>query len=104
MDYLTEGTNREYEEMLKAGCTPYSWAELLNAISALGYALDRTLGFVYNNMSNKNKYRAKSIGIIEADTKLHFSHLEARRDENYKRLQELRVDAVCIYGGRIVEL
>ena len=78
--------------------------ELLKELSRLGYKIDSSLSFNYNNNLNRETYKARSIYIIEDDSKLNFANIHARRDSNFKALQNIRFRVEVIDHGRTWEL
>jgi hypothetical protein len=51
-------------------------------------------------------YPAINTGVKEVDTGLQFCHIDARRDENFKTLQEWRSDCrlFAVVRGSILEI
>ena len=88
----------EYEAKYRRsiGCPEYITISLLKAeIEKLGYTFDRTMDcrFTAQYISGERigrSYPAMNTGLIEMDTGLSAFHYQARRDENFERLQELR--------------
>lgn len=100
----SDDTELEAFVMLHCGMDLISVDCLSNALDALGYAIDRKMSFNYFNTGNERHYKARSIYIIEKDTRLSFAHVEAKRDKNFKSLQALRFGTFCFSAGRIWEL
>ena len=78
--------------------------ELLKELDRLGYEIDLSLSFNYINNLNRKSYKARSIYIREADTGLSFANIYARRDVNFKALQDIRFRVEVIERGRTWEL
>jgi len=102
----TDQTEEEAFEMIKAGMIMLTAQDLINELQRLGYKIEGTNGMSFNyfNTGNKRKYKARSISIIEADTKMSFAHVDARRDDNFKALQALRYNHFAYDKERIWEL
>lgn len=72
----------------------------------LGYKLDRA-GDCYGTSTNMTGPRAGTTfpeittGLKEMDSGLSAFHFQARRDHNYRRMQELRMKVFAIVKGRI---
>jgi hypothetical protein len=99
-----EGLQAERKSMLAAGMEQLSKSELLNRLDRLGYKILAVDSFNYGNNGNANRYPARSIYIIEKDSKLSFANIDARRGENFKALQQLRYSSFAIVVGRLYEL
>ena len=93
--------NRTYNPYNKETMTK---DELLSELDKLGYEIDKSMSFNYMNCSNGESYKAKACYIVEKDTKLSFSNIDARKDNNFERLQELRFWIEVTHKGRIYEL
>ena len=78
--------------------------ELMSTLDKLGYKISKEDSFNYYNSGNEVKYEAKSCFIIEKDSGLSFANIYARRDNNFRALQELRYNAEIIVSGRIWEI
>jgi len=78
--------------------------ELLNTLDTLGYKISKQDSFNYYNSGNEVKYPAKSCYIVEKDSGLSFANIYARRDSNFRALQELRRNEEVIVKGRVWEL
>lgn len=89
---------------------PIPLSTLLARIAALGYSVDRRLDtpgeakYVAGRYAGTS-YPINSLYVIETDTRRSFSHVEARRDENFQRLQkDIRLGGLfAVVRGRIVE-
>lgn len=80
-------------------------------VAELGYRLDRSSDCrgSARYMSGERagvSYPCLTTGIVEADTGMSFAHVDARRDENFDRLQKLRFsgEEFAVVGGYILDL
>lgn len=96
--------NAEINQMLNAGMAQLSLMEMFNKIDSLGYKIDKSMSFCYFNQGNANHWAAKSCYVVEKDTGLSFANINAREDENYKALQELRRSTFTLHKGRLWEI
>ena len=76
----------------------------MNELSRLGYKIDSSLSFNYNNNLNKKAYKARSIYIREISSGFGCCNIHARRDANFKALQDIRFRVEVIERGRTWEL
>jgi len=78
--------------------------QLVFDLAQLGYKIEEESSFNYYNTANEDKWLARSCYIIEIDTRLSFANINARRDDNFKKLQALRTERDYIINGRRYEL
>lgn len=80
--------------------------DLDRALAALGYRIDDALSFNYvNNLNPGPSYPARSCYIVESDTGIGFAHYkDARRDENFRALQDFRFQPNPVIRGRVYEI
>ncbi len=78
--------------------------ELKNILDNLGYKISESDSFNYFNSANKDKWNARSCYIVEKDSGLSFANIYARRDANFKALQEFRYNANIIIKNRVYEI
>lgn len=77
----------------------------LKAIQELNYTVNASQSFHYtNNLNPGNPVKARSVRIIEADTKRSYANVNARRDANFEALQNLRKNHVVKKGDIIWEI
>lgn len=77
---------------------------LKNRLNELGYEIEESSSFNYtNNLNHGKTWKARACYIVESDSKLGFANVNARRDKNFKLLQEFRQNEFEI-AGRIYEL
>jgi hypothetical protein len=94
------------------GYRPVTMAELDRQLHDLGYARHRSIGFcaytarIVVGEGEGDTYPAKSIYIVEADTRMSAFHFQARRDEKFRRLQETRGEGslFAVVRGYIVDI
>ena len=73
-------------------------------LAELGYKISEEDSFNYVNKGNPPQvWNARSCYIVEADTNIGFANIYARRDGNFKALQELRGQEFII-NNRVYEL
>lgn len=69
--------------------------EALKLISRLGYQIDKSSSFSYtNNLNASGTYKARSLYLVQKDDKVSAFNVDARRDENFKKLQEFRRNVI----------
>lgn len=78
--------------------------QFLDKLEALGYKLETELCENYHNTANKVPYLAKSIYIAQKDNGVSAYNVNARRDDNFKALQQLRQETFVFDNNRIWEL
>lgn len=98
------GLNVEIESSLHAGMRQVTLRELDAELKALGYqrALDMRASCIAKNMDTGNTYPCVTYGVSEVDTGMSAFHVNARRDERFKALQELRRWTFVVQRGAIV--
>ena len=101
----------ELAERAKRGFYPVTIKEMNDRLNAIGYELNRERDCYSNNrwMTGPRagqSYPAINTGVREMDTKLEFCNVDARRDNNFKALQELRSDDAlfAVVRGCILEI
>ena len=95
-------TKKEVKHLIDGGMTQLDKEEFLNILSSLGYKTVES--FNYINSSNEITYKAKGFRIIEKDTGLSFANVDARKDDNLRKLQEMRFSSFVYSNDRIWEL
>ena len=93
------------------GLEPKTVAGIRAALAEIGYKMDRSCDArgVTRYLSGEfagATYPATTVYIVEADTGVSFANYrEARRDENFRRLQEMRRSGglYAVVGDRILE-
>lgn len=63
-------------------------AELTERLRSLGYSISPLSSSYLNNLNPGPPYKARSIYVIESDTGLSAFHVDARRDLNFRILQD----------------
>jgi hypothetical protein len=82
-----------------------SKAELVQTLADLGYRINEAHSFTYTNSANPGPpYQARAVAIVEFDTGLSFANVGARRDSNFKALQNMRRTADVRIYGKVYEL
>lgn len=82
-----------------------SKTELVELLADLGYKIDESLSFNYvNNLNPGPSYKARAVSIVQADDGSSFAHVDARRDDNFRRLQALRFNQDILIRGRVWEI
>lgn len=92
-----------------AGNPPTTIKHITAQLAALGYRLDRTTDCrsVSRWMSGPragSTYPVITTDVIEIDTRLSFANIYARRDANFKALQELRDTLHAVTQNAILEI
>jgi signal recognition particle subunit SEC65 len=77
-----------------------SKSQLVSKLKKLGYKIEEESSFNYFNIANEEHWKARSCYIIEIDTGLSFANVNARRDNDFNKLQEFRDEDVIINGRR----
>ena len=102
---LGESTEQERRSLLDSGMNELTKREFQAELARLGYRVATdSKTFCYVNRGNKRHYLAKSVFIEEIDSKLHFCNVNARRDDNFRALQDLRYNSFVYHCSRIWEL
>ena len=79
--------------------------QLVAELLAIGYRIDARCSFNYLNNFNKGPaYAARHCYVVEADTGIGFANVAARRDANFRTLQEWRGGGDVLIKGRLYEL
>lgn len=86
-----------------------SVAQLDAELAALGYRRNKAMRCACNARWMSGSRAGKSwpcvtFGVSEADTGLSAFNVDARRDDRFTALQELRRHAYCVSHGAIVEV
>ena len=98
---ITPGTQAEVDDMLAHEMRQLTPGELSAELAELGYELDYSLAFYYHNTSNKFHFHARSLDVREIDTKIGFAHIDSRKDDNFRKLQQLRMETFIFHKGQI---
>lgn len=101
---MAHGLDREIESSLKAGMRQVSLQQLDAELVALGYVrdTDTRCACTAKNLTTGNTYPCVTFGVKESDSGLSAFHVAARRDDNFRRLQELRFWTFVVSRGSIV--
>jgi hypothetical protein len=110
MKQFKEHLEKELADRRANGQTPVTLTQMKQILGNLGYRLDRSMDcrHVARYMAGPKagrSYPAISTGIKEIDTGKSAFHFEARRDDNFKKLQEMRFNESCfaVVHGCILE-
>lgn len=102
---------RELERRRARGYAPVTVAEMKARLAHLGYKLDRTMDCVGTPRYMAGPHAGESYpaivtGVREIDTNLSFANVDARRDENFEALQQLRFEGslFAVIRGRLLEI
>ena len=91
------------EYLQKNGEERISVAELDRRLLALGYERQKDMTAIGPvRCSDGVVYTGINYGVREIDTKMHAFHVDARRDRNFRDLQEMRQSVFCVVNGRIL--
>lgn len=99
-------TEIHYRESI--GCERLSVAAMGRRFLALGYTLDRSLDcrslsrYVTGSDAGRS-YPCCTTGVMESDTRRSAFHFEARRDDRFRAMQQLRKDVFAVSRGAILE-
>lgn len=102
--WLSESTSQEAERMRAAGMEQITPAELDARLETLGYAISKPDCFQYVNGSNAITYRAKSVHIIDKQSRKSFANIESKRGPELKALQAIRLNCFVFNNNTIWEL
>ena len=101
----------ELAERTERGFQPVTVKVMNATLNTIGYELNRDRDCYSNNryMSGPRagqSYPAVNTGVREMDTKLEFCNVDARRDANFKTLQEWRGECslFAVVRGCILEI
>jgi hypothetical protein len=110
LDTVTRDLQSELDSRIAEGNPPMTVAAMQAAFAALGYRLDRSMDcrHVARWMTGARagcSYPAISTGVSEADTGLSAFNGDARRDENFRAMQEMRLSGrvYAVSNGAILE-
>lgn len=100
-ELATEIQNRE-----SSGMAMLDWREYQHRLANIGYEIesDSRTPCRAKNMSTGNTYPCVTWGVRERDTKMSAFHVDARRDENFERLQTFRRYTFAVVKGAIYEV
>lgn len=74
-----------------------SLKEAISYINSLGYKIESSFSYVNNEGA-----KCRSHKLIESDTRMSAFHIDAKRGNNFKLLQEFRYN-VLVYNDRKIE-
>lgn len=96
----------EIDHRLSLGCERLSVAGLARRFSELGYTLDRQSDCrcTARYLDDSRTYPCCTTGVKESDTGLSAWNIHARRDANYKAMQELRQQVFAVSRGHLLEV
>ncbi len=100
---LENDTQLEVNKMLEGGMILISPSELNEKLDKLGYKVDKSKCFNYQNKSNEIHYAAKHVNIVHKDSEKCFSNVDSPKNK-LKELQEIRRDYFVFEDGVIWEL
>lgn len=90
-------------ELTALGCEQVTISELQSMVNEVGYTFDRCMDCrgMTQDMTSGETYPNLTLYPIQADDKKSAWHFEARRDQNYERLQAIRDKyfAVVLHSG-----
>ena len=91
------------------GLYPVTVKAMAARLAALGYRFDRTMDcrHVARYMTGPHageSYPCISTSAREADTGLGFANADARRDDNFRALQDMRSELFAVTRGAILEI
>lgn len=93
------------------GYRPSTVKAMTQTLRSIGYRLDRSMDCKHQSryMTGPragSSYPAISTGIREIDSGKSFAHFDARRDENFKKLQDMRLNEslYAVVAGRILDI
>lgn len=86
-----------------------SMADLQARLAAIGYMLDRSndcrsVGRIVSGKFAGQSYQCCTAYVRQADDGMSFAHYNARRDSNYRKLQEMRKNIFSVSGKFVYEL
>jgi hypothetical protein len=81
-------------------------AQFRRRFKALGYSLDRRLDCrcMARYLDDGRTYPCRTTGLRETDTGMSAFHYQARRDDKFKAMQELRGQILAVSRGAILEV
>lgn len=101
----------ELEFRASKGQFPVKLESMKVFLKSIGYRLDRSADCrsISRWMSGPRagkSYPACTTGVVEIDTRLSFAHVNARRDANFRSLQEARFsgDLFAVVGNYVLEI
>lgn len=90
------------------GCEVVSVAEMTRRFRALGYVLDRSMDCraparIMTGPDAGRSYPCCTTGVREADTGLSAFNADARRDDAFRQMQDLRQTVFAVSRGALLE-
>jgi len=92
---MTPTMQQEITRRLAAGCRQLTLDRLDYILRTLGYTLDRRLDCrgTARYLDTGDTYPATTTGIKHIRSGLSFAHVDAPKDDNFKKLQQFRYSA-----------
>jgi hypothetical protein len=102
----TLNLQKEIDSSRAAGMEWISIPELDARLETLGYRRDpdSRCVCVTKNLTTGNTYPCVTWDVQEIDTGMSAFHVNARRDERFRKLQELRFNTFAVLGGKYISL
>jgi hypothetical protein len=106
---MNAALQQEIDYRISIGCRMVSVAQMDSEFRALGYRLDRSMdcrsvGRYLTGPRAGTSHPVCTTGLKECDTGAGAWHYESRRDENFRRMQQLRNEVFAISRGAILEV
>lgn len=100
---MPSSVEAEVASRLDMGCRQLTKAGIVQELAALGYQLDLHTACTgtATDCTSGRTYPCITNGVREIDTKMSAFHFEARRDDKFKALQQLRLDVFAVVGGKV---
>lgn len=106
MKNLSAKVKAELERCRNAGVDVLKFEDLRQKVEKLGYTIDfKMIAYsIATDCRTGETFNAVTFGIKESDTGLSAFNYEARRDDNFKALQELRLNTVSTYNNCVASI
>ena len=93
----------EVSRMLAAGAEQLSASEFHARADSFGYKVDpdTCCNGTATDVRTGETYPCRSLGFKHRETGLGFSHVDAPRDDQFRRLQDLRLRCFYVANGRL---
>lgn len=106
---MNSDLDRELAYRREIGCEILSVSAMTARYRALGYRLNRRddcrhYARYMDGPRAGESYPCVSTGLVEADTGLSVWNIHARRDDNFRAMQELRGSVCAVSRGYVLEV
>lgn len=106
-NYQVSAVQREIERSLKNGMSQVTIKKLTEIIKGIGYRFDRSMDTcsqaqIMTGNDAGDSYPTRVLYPVQDNDGVSVYHYQARRDENYQKLKEIRNNFFAVSNNRIV--